>query len=509
MIKFLKKIHKYIGIVIIFFLVAFVFSGIILNHRKIVSCIDVNRKFLPIEYSYENWNNAAVKSALKLNEDSILIYGNIGVFLTDSTFDRLTDFNNGFKKGVDNRKIERLFYSSSKKLLAGTLFGLFEYNFNEKKWKKIELPLKKQRIVDITEKKDTILLLSRSFLLKTTDLKNFKVIELPQPLNYDNKRSLFKTIWLIHSGEIYGNLGKLIVDFAALVFLFLSITGFILFINTEKLKKKKISAEKRKELIQENKWNLKWHNKIGWITFILLLLNTTAGIFLRPPFLLTIANARVKKIPFTELATENPWFDNLRRIQYNKENSMFIIGTNEGFYYSDDNFHSKLKQFMSQPPISIMGINVFQKIAPNIYLVGSFEGLYEWNIKTGEYFDYLKNRNYTPSNSRIKSNGVIAGYLNNYKNQEIVFDFNSGAKNISHNGKNFIKMPKNIKNTPMSLWNVALEIHTGRYYKTILGNFYILIVPFVGLSVIFVLISGFIVWYRNFYRNKKKHTKLY
>ncbi len=507
MIKFLKKIHKYIGIIIVFFLVGFVFSGIILNHRKAVSSIDVNRKFLPQEYSLENWNNGSVKSSLKLSKDSILIYGNIGIFLTDSNFSVFSDFNKGFKKGVDNRKIEKLFYTSSKKLLTGTLFGLFEYDFNEKKWKKIELPIKKQRIVDIIEKQDTILLLSRSFLLKTTDLKNFEVTELPPPENYDNKRSLFKTIWLIHTGEIYGNIGKLIVDFAALVFLFLSVTGFILFFNTSKLKKKKISSEKRKKLIEENKWNLKWHNKIGWITFILLLLNTITGIFLRPPLLLAIANSRIKKIPYTELSTSNPWFDNLRRIRFDEDNNTFIIGTTEGFYYSDDNFSSELKKYESQPPISVMGINVFEKTGKNTYLVGSFEGLYEWNIETGKFFDYLKNTNYNPSKSRIKSKGVISGYSHDYKNQEIIFDFNSGAKNISPNGKKFVRMPENIKNTPMSLWNVALEIHTGRYYKTILGDFYILIIPLVGISVILVLISGFTVWYKKHYKNKK-NTKI-
>ena len=31
-------------------------------------------------------------------------------------------------------------------------------------------------------------------------------------MNYDDKAGLFRTIWVIHSGEIYGITGKLIVD---------------------------------------------------------------------------------------------------------------------------------------------------------------------------------------------------------------------------------------------------------------------------------------------------------
>jgi uncharacterized iron-regulated membrane protein len=44
------------------------------------------------------------------------------------------------------------------------------------------------------------------------------------------------------------------------------------------------------------------------------------------------------------------------------------------------------------------------------------------------------------------------------------------------------------------LWNVALEIHTGRIYQSLIGDFYVLIVPLTGIFVLFILVSGFIVW---------------
>jgi len=58
----------------------------------------------------------------------------------------------------------------------------------------------------------------------------------------------------------------------------------------------------------------------------------------------------------------------------------------------------------------------------------------------------------------------------------------------------------------MSLWNVALEVHTGRIYHSVIGDFYVLIVPLTGLSVLFILISGFIVWLR---LRKNKQTNRY
>ena len=131
---------------------------------------------------------------------------------------------------------------------------------------------------------------------------------------------------------------QLIVDFAGLVFAFLTITGIILFFNNRKLKQNKKPQNVKDKLKSSNRWNLKWHNKIGWITLIVLLLNTATGMFLRPPLLIAIAESKVGKIPFTELDSPNAWFDKLRAVLYDDELERYIIATNQGVYYSDDNY---------------------------------------------------------------------------------------------------------------------------------------------------------------------------
>jgi hypothetical protein len=495
MIKFFKKYHKWLGVIFALIILIYVFSGIILNHRKALSFVDVNRKLLPKEYRYQNWNNAAVKSTLKLSSDSILIYGNIGIWLTDSSFSDYKDFSVGIPKGIDNRKIFQMIRTTRHKLLAGTFSGLYMFNYEDDKWVSIGLPVKEKRIVDITQKQDTILVLTRSSLLKTTDLCNFSVFQLPPPENYDNKTGLFKTLWVIHSGEIYGIAGKIIVDFAGLVFAFLTISGFIVFVNKILLKKNK-PTEVKVKLKSSNRWNIKWHNKFGWITLVILILNTTTGMFLRPPLLAFIGYSRVEKIPYTELDTPNPWFDQLRRIYYDQDIDRFIVVTMHGFYYSDDNFKTELKQFRFQPPASIMGVTVFEKIESNTFLVGSFAGLFTWNTQTGEVLDFIKKQQYTsPShNSRPIGEFLVSGFTRDNKNQEYFFDYNIGAVNINGTEK-FAVLPQNIiRDAPMSLWNVALEIHTARIYQSIIGDFYVLIVPITGLFILFILISGFIVW---------------
>ncbi len=220
--------------------------------------------------------------------------------------------------------------------------------------------------------------------------------------------------------------------------------------------------------------------------------------FLRPPLLAFIGNSRVGKIPYTELATSNPWFDQLRRIYYDQDINRFIVVTMDGFYYSDDNFKTELKQYLFQPPASVMGVTVFEKIDSYKYLVGSFEGLFTWNSQSGEITDYIKKQLYTAPSDRGRPIGdfLVSGFTRDFKNQEYYFDYNLGAVNINGEQR-FVALPeKVIRNAPMSLWNVALEIHTGRIYQSIIGDFYVLIVPLTGIFVLFILISGFIVWFK-------------
>lgn len=497
MVLLFKKYHKWIGVVVALLLLLFAISGIILNHRNLLSPVDVDRSFLPDEYQIVNWNNAAVKGTEKITHDSILIYGNIGIWLTDSSFANYKDFNSGIPEGIDNRKVCKVLLGEKGDLWAGTLFGLFKYNFEQQQWENISIPTREKRVVDIVDFGDSLYMLTRSHLLVYKNEK-FKVRTLPPPENYDNKIGLFKTLWVIHSGEIYGFAGKILVNLVGLIFIFLTITGFILFVNRYRVQKKFNAKKPIQKIKKINLWNLRWHNKIGWITLIFLIITTTTGMFLRPPLLVTIANMRVGKIPGTELATANPWFDQLRRILYDKENNRFILATFTGFYYSDDNFKSELKVFKNQPPASIMGVNVLKRVNKNQYLIGSFEGLFRWNPATAEIFDVIKKEPYVKKEIAGPPIGdyLITGYSDDFDNQEVAFDYDKGALNIN-NGKQFPAIPSNVRDAyRISLWSLALEIHTGRIYESLLGIFYVLIVPLTGLITLFILISGFIVWWK-------------
>ncbi|HNQ38743.1 MAG TPA: hypothetical protein PKJ58_12335, partial [Prolixibacteraceae bacterium] len=78
-----KKLHRWPGLILSFVLLFYAVTGIVMNHREGLSGIDVDRDMLPGNYAYTNWNNAALKGSLVLSPDSILVYGNIGIWLTD------------------------------------------------------------------------------------------------------------------------------------------------------------------------------------------------------------------------------------------------------------------------------------------------------------------------------------------------------------------------------------------------------------------------------------------
>jgi len=503
--KFFKKYHKWLSIVLALFIVMFSLSGIVLNHRGLFSSLDVDRSYLPEVYRYNNWNLAAVKGAIELPGDTSLIYGNIGIWLTSDNFETFTDFNAGFPDGIDNRKVSCIIQTKDGQLFAGTYFGLFKYDTETSRWKDLQLPVRNQRVVDLVEHNDSLFAMTRSFVLKTA-LSNiegrFEKITVPAPKDYNNKAGLFKTLWVIHSGEIMGTAGKLFVDLMGLLFIFLTITGLIYFLFPNWIKKRKRKSRKVKRMVWLNRFSLRWHNKIGWWLGVFMIITTFTGMFLRPPLLIPIAYTQVPKIPWSILDDDNAWYDQFRGLVFDQEKDAFIIGTTKGFYQVDRNFHFEVFPFPANPPISVMGINVLEPTGNGGYLVGSFSGFYHWSAKTGYIDDILNQKPYTAPAQRGKPFGAntVAGFVSTANNLPYYFDYAHGAMPVLHKLP-FTSMPQNIIDaSPMSLWNLALEIHTARIYGVLIGDLYILLIPLFGLIVLFILISGFYMYIKVYWK---------
>ena len=511
MIRLFKKLHRWPSVIIAFFAMMFATSGIIMNHRETFSSVEVSRKLLPHNYRYKNWNLAAVRGSLNLNSDTSLLYGNIGIWSTTDDFGTFSDFNQGFPDGVDNRKIYSVVKFSDNVLVAGTHFGLYTRRTDEESWKKLHLNGEEDRIADLAMKDDTLIILSRHFLFKTADLVRIEKHQLPVYEGYVRKTGLFNTLWELHSGELWGITGKLIVDLLGIVVIVLSITGLLHFLFPGIIRRWKAKAKPVSQIQAFNKKNMRWHNVIGYVFVPFLIINTTAGMFLRPPLLIPIANSRMGIIPGTHLDTPNPWFDKLRRISWDVNLNKYIISTTEGFFLSDESLSEPLGLLRFQPPVSLMGCNIFENAGDGTFIVGSFNGIFSWNTGSQMVTDYFTGKPVTRQEGTGKpvSENMAAGMVKTSGKGDFWFDYNRGAEpmagpeNAGTAGTRFPAMPRFIlENAPMSLWNVAQEFHTGRIFEHLTGPFYILYVPLAGLCLLTVLVSGFFMWWL-VYRKKR------
>ncbi len=497
-----KKLHRWPGLILSFFLLYFGITGIFLNHREAFSHIDIKRKDLPGSYRYNNWNNASVKGSIRLPDDSLLVYGAIGIWKCDGEFGSFRPFNAGIPMGSDNRRVFDLHQNHLGHIYAATQFGLFAWDYHSGFWQSMPTLEGSTRFVGIESIGDTVYILSRSFLYKgitagpATQLER---IELKAPDDYRNTVSLMKTLWQTHSGEILGLPGQLFADLLGLVTIFLSLTGIIWFFFPDWIKRRKLAGKPRRKLIGVASWSLRWHNKIGELTFVFLAIMYLTGIFLRPPFLIAIANVEVPPVKYSNLDQPNPWYDKLRDLLYDNDKDQMLVSTLDGmFTLNRDDF--SLEPFENQPPVSVMGITVFEPFENGAYLIGSFSGLFTWHPSNPVIINYVTGEEHYEKGGRPTGDFKVAGLITDPSGLRYMMDYDKGATPLWHDN-DFPPMPEILTdNEGLSLWNVALEIHTGRFFSAILGDFYILIVPLAGLAGVVVVISGYILYRRKFKR---------
>lgn len=514
MLNFFRKTHRWIGLVLSLFVIMFAISGIFLNHRQVISKWEISRSSLPKNYHYYNWNNASVKGTLKLSPDSILIYGGSGVWLTDSTQSFLSNFTEGMKRGSDNRWCENIVRTASGELFAVTTFDLYQLGSNGE-WQSLTEALgRDERLSDVAVRGDTLVVISRSELyVATAPYNHFTKIEMAAPEGYVKDIALYRLIWTLHSGEAFGTAGRLFVDFIGLLAIFISISGVIVLLFPSIVRKIK-DRERRKRKAQFRRRTLRWHNKLGvWFLFFLLLTAIT-GMFLRPPAMITVIKNRVPPILGTLQNSNNPWFEKLRTIRYDTHRDDWLINTSEGLYQLQT-LASQPQPIDKAPPISVMGLSVFQQLSDNRWAVGSFSGLYYWDRETGRAIDATKQKelylNGAPTGDIVRDqyrgvmgNVDVSGYSNDFHNQETLFSYSKGALAL---GKSHTPppMPQAIQRGKMSLWHLSLETHTGRIYtfmvKGVLGES--IFITLSGLLLILTYISGYIV-YRRLYRKRRK-----
>lgn len=545
-----KKYHRWFGLVLSVFMSVFCVSGIILNHREAFSGCEVSRKWLPASYHIKNFNNGVVKGTVVKNSgslaisegfsDSILVYGCAGVFLTDYQLSTWQDFNAGLPKSIDERNVRHLVKAKDGSLWCAALRDVYRYDENSHRWKKVELSGNEECIMDVALAKDsmTVVALTRSRVFTIVPFVQYGEIVkigksssetyrveskiIPAPKKYEPKTTLFKLVWHLHSGEFFGLPGKLVVDAIALVLIVLSITGILLFILPYGIRRaKKLAAKARmKRLGKQFAWNMKWHNKIGYVTIVLTLWIAITGMCLRPPLMVPLV---LSKLPQAVGEDGNVWQDKLRAIRWDAVQGDWLVSTSEGFLRVDEDFSQAPKMLPDDecPKLSPMGVTVWESDGKGGWIVGSFRGIYRWNPvnhSLNQILDYFTGKPSEETSMIPISDNLVCGYSEDFLGgKPLVFDFAKGVEDAKGQAVALCNdEPKTSRNeesmsdlicetAPMSLWNVALELHVGRCYSPFLGPLSNLFVFLSGLLITLVLLSGYIISHR---RRKKAQARL-
>lgn len=511
--KFFIKTHKWIGLFASFFIIVFSLSGIFLNHRQGISKIDISRSLLPDDYKYKNWNNAAIKGSLKLSPDSILIYGGSGVWLTDSLRTQTRMFTEGMLSGADNRNTVNIVETSRGEVFALTTFDLYKLDIQNSVWEnKTDILKTDERLSDIAVRGDSIVIITRSHAyISTYPYSKFEQRTLTSPMGYKKEIPMFKAMWTLHSGEMFGMIGRLIVDFVGVVFIVLCVTGVVM-LFCPKLIRRNREKERKKRYVNWLKKNLKWHNRVGAWFLLLGIIVILTGVFLRPPAMIFIIRDKMSPLPGSVQNTDNAWFDKLRNIRYDADVDDWLLYTSEGFYSMADWDKAPIP-IKNAPRVSVMGVSVLDKFASRLWIVGSFNGLYYWDRVSNMSVDVTQMRpvyvNMQATQNVVEEQyGVIgsidvSGYSKDFSDSEFVFSYSEGALSIGK-AHEFGAMPSEIKKVGMSLWHVSLEAHVGRIYTFLVNNvlgesFFVLIS---GILMLFIYISGYIVYLRRHKRKK-------
>lgn len=545
-----KKYHRWLGLVLSVFMLVFCVSGIILNHREVFSGCEVSRKWLPASYYIKNFNNGVVKGTVvkksaahslsSENCDSVLVYGCAGVFLTDSRLSTWQDFNAGLPESIDERNVRHVVKAKDGSLWCAALRDVYRYDENSHRWKKVELPGNEERIMDVALAKDsmTVVALTRSRVFTIVPFVQYGEIVkigksssetyrveskiIPAPKKYEPKTTLFKLVWHLHSGEFFGLPGKLVVDAIALVLIVLSITGILLFILPYGIRRaKKLAVKARmKRLGKQFAWNMKWHNKIGYVTIVLTLWIAITGMCLRPPLMVPLV---LSKLPQAVGEDGNVWQDKLRAIRWDAVQGDWLVSTSEGFLRVDEDFSQAPKMLPDDecPKLSPMGVTVWESDGKGGWIVGSFRGIYRWNPvnhSLNQILDYFTGKPSEETSMIPISDNLVCGYSEDFLGgKPLVFDFAKGVEDAKGQAVALCNdEPKKSRNeesmsdlicetAPMSLWNVALELHVGRCYSPFLGPLSDLFVFLSGLLITLVLLSGYIISHR---RRKKAQARL-
>jgi hypothetical protein len=245
------------------------------------------------------------------------------------------------------------------------------------------------------------------------------------------------------------------------------------------------------------------HSKVGiWVLPVLLIIGGT-GLFMRPPLIAAIVDRSLPRKLYPAPFPKNPWNEKIHNALYNPEKDTLLLETADGFWEGPADFNGVFRKKDISLPVFVMGSTYFDRDSDGCILAASFNGLFRYNPHSGAVTDLLEGKDPSEISNVKPSEIMISGFFTTPEGNSFAVSQEGGLIPIGdsklENGR--FRMPGDMKRKfRMPLWNYMFELHNGRIFKGLLGDFYILIVPAGAFLFLLKLLTGTIDWLQKYHR---------
>lgn len=195
------------------------------------------------------------------------------------------------------------------------------------------------------------------------------------------------------------------------------------------------------------------------------------------------------QIPFTWLNQEIP--EILRAAI--SDDGLLLLATRDGLYKGDSTLEAPLSPVTPPLPVFGMGTTVLESIGDNTFLLGSFSGLYKWDLKANSAVDLQGKRAVDSGQLRpgeVMAAGVLIdkGILRGYA------DYTRGLQPVDDIPLMDRPFSAEQLESRTSLYHFLFELHNGRFLRDLIGAWYILYVPLAGMTLVLIVLTGTYDW---------------
>lgn len=461
-------------------------TGILINHPSLLSGWSVPASWLGQSYQYSNWNRFSFRDSLSPGDGSVFIAGKMGVFYSPQPSASFRAINEGLPESyylLDTNCLLAPEYNDKHRLFAGGRSGLYFRDQNAGEWQFVA-SAGSQEIVDLVLDGGRILAFTAHGCFAAPVAQNppvFKQISLVV-VTSGKRVPGYRLLFELHSGKLFGLPGRLLVDFSALLLLFLCVSAFYIWYLP--WSRRKFSRKKKKSPLFSFLYS--YHLTVGiWVAVVLFVIGGS-GALVRPPL---IVLASYLQIPFTWLNQEIP---EILKAAISSD-GLLVLATRDGLYKGDSGLASPLQPVTPPLPIFGMGTTVLEAVADNQLLVGSFSGLYTWDVNANSAVDLdgniaVDSGSLRPGDVMVAAVLIEEGALKGYA------DYAKGMQGVGDIAIMDRPFPVDQMEARTSLYHFLFELHNGRFLRDLIGVWYILYVPLVGMALMLITITGTYDW---------------